>query len=90
MPRPVTPYPADVFKAAQKELAQDMILKEQQIEFLVSVLPGLENSEKDQERLIRRLEEEIQAQDEIHTAALKEKEATLVRLESVIRGIKRP
>ncbi|KAH7313078.1 mediator complex, subunit Med21 [Rhexocercosporidium sp. MPI-PUGE-AT-0058] len=86
----VNPYPAEVFKAAQKELAQDLILKEQQIEFLISVLPGLENSEKDQERMIRQLEEEIKAQDEIHKVALKENEETLARLESVIRGIKRP
>ncbi|KAH7384851.1 mediator complex, subunit Med21 [Cadophora sp. MPI-SDFR-AT-0126] len=86
----VNPYPADVFKAAQRELAQDLILKEQQIEFLISVLPGLENSEKDQERMIRQLEQEIKEQDEIHKVALKENEETLARLESVIRGIKRP
>ena len=86
----MNPYPADVFKAAQRELAQDLILKEQQIEFLISVLPGLENSEKDQERTIRQLEQEIKAQDEIHKVALKENEETLARLESVIRSIKRP
>ncbi|CZT43629.1 related to component of RNA polymerase II holoenzyme [Rhynchosporium secalis] len=89
-PFSVNPYPADVFKAAQKELAQDLILKEQQIELLISLLPGLENSEKDQERMIRQLEKEIKEQDEIHKVALKENKETLERLEAVIRDVKRP
>ncbi|CZT06166.1 probable component of RNA polymerase II holoenzyme [Rhynchosporium agropyri] len=86
----VNPYPADVFKAAQKELAQDLVLKEQQIELLISLLPGLENSEKDQECMIRQLEKEIKEQDEIHKVALKENKETLERLEAVIRDVKRP
>jgi mediator of RNA polymerase II transcription subunit 21 len=87
---PVDPYPADVFKAGQRELAQDLILKEQQIEFLISVLPGLENSEKDQEQMIKQLEEELKAAEEQRKEAVKEKEAVLARLESVIRSVKRP
>lgn len=86
----VDPFPADVFKAAQRELAQDLILKEQQIEALISTLPGLDNSEKDQEDLIRQLEEELKVAEEERKAAVKEKEAVLARLESVIRSVKRP
>jgi mediator of RNA polymerase II transcription subunit 21 len=86
----VDPYPADVFKAGQKELAQDLILKEQQIEYLISVLPGLENSEKDQEQTIRRLEEELKEAEARRMEAVKEKEAILAKLEVVIRSVKRP
>jgi mediator of RNA polymerase II transcription subunit 21 len=79
-----------VFKAGQKELAQDLILKEQQIEYLISVLPGLGNSERDQEEMIRQLEVELKEAEARRKEALKEKEAVLARLESVIRGVKRP
>ena len=80
----------DVFKAGQKELAQDLILKEQQIEALISVLPGLENSEKDQEDTILHLEEELKAAEEQHNAAAKEKDMVRSKLEGVIRSVKRP
>jgi len=86
----VEPYSADEFKAGQKELAQDLILKEQQIEYLISVLPGLENSEKDQERMIRQLEDELMVAEEKRKEAVKEKEEVLMRLEGVIRSVKRP
>jgi len=86
----VEPYPADVFKAGQKELAQDLIIKEQQIEYLISVLPGLENSEKDQEQTIRELEEELKVAEARRKKAVKEKDAALTKIESVIRSVKRP
>lgn len=86
----VETHPVDVFKAGQKELAQDLILKEQQIEYLISVLPGLENSEKDQEQTIRQLEEELKAAESRRKEALLEKQATLAKLEKVIRSVKRP
>lgn len=89
-PKTVDPYPAAEFKAGQKELAQDLILKEQQIEYLISVLPGLENSEKDQERMIGELEEELRVAEERRREAVREKEEVLARLEGVIRSIKRP
>jgi mediator of RNA polymerase II transcription subunit 21 len=71
-------------------LAQDLILKEQQIEYLISVLPGLENSEKDQEQTIRQLEEELKTAETLRKEAVKEKEAVLARLNDVIRSVKRP
>lgn len=86
----VDPYPEDVFKAGQKELAQDLIIKEQQIEALISMLPGLDNSEEDQEDTIRQLEEELMAAEKKRKEAVKEKEAVLARLEGVIRSVKRP
>ncbi|KAH6673571.1 mediator complex, subunit Med21 [Halenospora varia] len=86
----VDALPLDQFKAQQRELAQDLILKEQQIEFLISILPGLENSEKDQEETIKQLERELQVAEAERKQALKEKEEVLARLEGVIRSVKRP
>lgn len=86
----VEPVSAEQFKLDQIELAQDLVLKEQQVEYLISMLPGLENSEKDQEQAIRQLEEELKVAEEERKEAVKEKEEVLAKLESVIRSIKRP
>jgi mediator of RNA polymerase II transcription subunit 21 len=50
----------------------------------------LDNSEKDQEDTIRQLEEELMAAEKKRKEAVKEKDAVLARLESVIRSVKRP
>ncbi|KAI0150454.1 mediator of RNA polymerase II transcription subunit 21 [Xylariaceae sp. FL1272] len=86
----VDPHPEDVFRAAQVELAQDLITKEQQIELLISILPGLDNSEQDQERNIRELEEELKVAEAQRQEAIQEREETLAKLDSVIRSIRRP
>jgi mediator of RNA polymerase II transcription subunit 21 len=87
--RIVDPLPADQFKAGQTELAQDIILKEQQIEYLISMLPGLDNSENDQQKRMKELEEDLKVAEEERLRALKEKEEVLTKLETVIRSIKR-
>lgn len=84
------PHPEDIFRAAQVELAQDLITKEQQIELLISILPGLDNSEQDQERNIRELEEELKVAEAQRQEAIKEREETLAKLDTVIRSIRRP
>jgi mediator of RNA polymerase II transcription subunit 21 len=86
----VETYPEDVFKAGQKELAQDLIMKEQQIEFLISSLPGLENSEKVQEETIKQLEEELKSAEVERQKAVLEKDEVQKRLDAVIRSVKRP
>ncbi|KAI2635222.1 mediator of RNA polymerase II transcription subunit 21 [Xylaria nigripes] len=86
----VDPHPEDLFRAALVELAQDLITKEQQIELLISILPGLDNSEQDQERNIRELEEELKVAEAQRNEAIKEREETLAKLDSVIRSIRRP
>src|ERR1700761_4858734 len=55
---PSTPPPEDpqVFDTALRELARDLVLKEQQIEYLINSLPGIGNSEADQEQRMRELE----------------------------------
>lgn len=84
------PHPPDVFKASQVELAQDLITKEQQIEYLISILPGLDNSEQDQERNIKELEEELRVAEAQRQDAIKEREDTLAKLDEVIRSVRRP
>ncbi|KAI1160136.1 mediator of RNA polymerase II transcription subunit 21 [Nemania serpens] len=88
--REVDPHPEEVFRAALVELAQDLITKEQQIELLISILPGLDNSEQDQERNIRELEEELKVAEAQRQEAIKEREVTLAKLDTVIRSIRRP
>ncbi len=87
---PVDPLPPHDFKAGQLELARDLIYKEQQIEVLISSLPGLDNSEQDQERFIKELEEELRVAETQRQEAIREKDETLAKLNRVVRGIRRP
>ncbi|KAK8105923.1 uncharacterized protein PG998_003606 [Apiospora kogelbergensis] len=86
----VDSHPAETFKAAQVELAQDLITKEQQIEYLISILPGLDNSERDQERNIKELEDELKLAEAQHQEAIQEKKDIMSNLDEVIRSIRRP
>ncbi|KAK3369020.1 mediator complex, subunit Med21 [Lasiosphaeria ovina] len=88
-PKEVDSFPPDVFQAGQLELARDLITKEQQIEYLISSLPGLDNSEHDQEQLIKDLEEELRVAEAQRLDAIKEKDEILVRLDQVLRSIRR-
>ncbi|KAF5267500.1 mediator-RNA polymerase II transcription subunit 21 [Fusarium sp. NRRL 52700] len=69
---------------------KDLIVKEQQIEVLISSLPGLDNSEMDQERYIKELEEDLKIAEAQRQEAIKEKDQILSELDSVIRSIRRP
>lgn len=82
--------PADEFRAGLSELSQDLITKEQQIEMLISLLPGLQNSEKDQEKYIRELEDDLKTAEAQRQEALKERDQILLELDDVIRSIRRP
>ncbi|RKF65982.1 Mediator of RNA polymerase II transcription subunit 21, partial [Erysiphe neolycopersici] len=86
----VDSLPDDVFRAAQLELARDLIIKEQQIEALISVLPGLENSEKDQEDTLRQLDAELKGLESKRNQAFIEKQNLIKQLDEIITSIKRP
>ncbi|KIH90145.1 mediator of RNA polymerase II transcription subunit 21 [Sporothrix brasiliensis 5110] len=86
----VEAIPADEFRQGQEELARDLVYKEQQIEYLIGSLPGLENTEQDQERLIRELEEELKVAEMQRKEAVRERDEMLAKLDGVIRSIKRP
>ncbi len=85
----VDDYPPEVFQAGQLELARDLIVKEQQIELLISLLPGLDNSERDQQQSIKDLEEELKVAEAQRLEAVKEKEEVLAKLDEVVRSIRR-
>ncbi|KAG5745855.1 hypothetical protein H9Q69_011581 [Fusarium xylarioides] len=89
-PKEVDSLPLDEFRAGMVELSQDLIVKEQQIEVLISSLPGLDNSEMDQERYIKELEEDLKIAEAQRQEAIKEKDQILSELDSVIRSIRRP
>lgn len=86
----VDPLPPDEFRAGMIELSRDLIIKEQQIEVLISSLPGLDNSETDQERYIKELEDDLKVAEAQRQEAIKEKDQILAELDSVIRSIRRP
>lgn len=86
----VEPISDDEFKAGQVELAQDLIMKVQQIEMIISTLPGLENNAQDQERYIRELEEELRVAEAQRQDAIRDMNAVQERLDQVVRGTIRP
>ncbi|KAI9718561.1 MAG: hypothetical protein M1812_004012 [Candelaria pacifica] len=85
----VTPDDPPAFAAAQRELARDLVLKEQQIEYLISVLPGISTSEKEQEARLKVLEKELGEAEIERKRAVEEKEKVLERLDEVIMAVKR-
>lgn len=83
------PDPPHVFDAALKELAQDLVVKEQQIEYLIEVLPGIGRSEEEQGRRIRELEEQLQEVEGRRREAVRVKEECIERLDGVIGRVRR-
>lgn len=88
-PPPPGPDTPRTFLSAQHELAQDLLLKTRQIEFLIWSLPGVETSEKEQEARIRELEGELQGAEEERRRAVEEMEDWRERLEGVLGGVRR-
>lgn len=60
------------------------MIKEQQIEYLISVLPGIDSSEKQQEERIRELEKELQEVENRREEKRSELREEKRRLESVL------
>ncbi|KAK5000416.1 RNA polymerase II mediator complex subunit [Elasticomyces elasticus] len=83
------PTPAEGFHAALKELARDLILKEQQVEYLVSVLPGLRSSEREQHARIAELEAQLVAAEEERARAVEMKRRMVERVGEVLLSVRR-
>ncbi|KAL4741497.1 mediator complex, subunit Med21 [Aspergillus similis] len=83
-PRPDSPR---TFAARQRELARDLVIKEQQIEYLISVMPGIGSSEAEQERRIRKLEEELRAVEEEREKRVRELRMLRRRVEEVLGAV---
>lgn len=84
-----TPETQDAFTAALRELAQDLVLQEQQIEIIVNQLPGIGSSEADQERRMRELEAEMRVVEEQRAKKEVEREQMVDLLGEVIGRVKR-
>ncbi|KAJ5899280.1 hypothetical protein N7495_004024 [Penicillium taxi] len=84
---PPQPDSPNTFAARQRELARDLIVKEQQIEYLISVLPGIGTSEAEQEARIRELEIQLRNVEKERAAKARELRKLRVRLESVLGTI---
>jgi Subunit 21 of Mediator complex len=85
--RPLKPDSPTLFAANQVQLVRDLVIKEQQIEYLIKVLPGIGTSEKEQEDRIRSLEKELRQMQEQRKQKRKEMRAMVKRLENVITGV---
>ncbi|KAJ5679188.1 Mediator of RNA polymerase II transcription subunit 21 [Penicillium macrosclerotiorum] len=84
VPEPDSPR---VFAARQRELARDLIIKEQQIEYLISVLPGIGASEAEQETRIRELEVQLRDVEKERVAKAQELKSLRHRLEEVLGAV---
>lgn len=84
--KPDTP---EVFHAALRELARDLVIKEQQIEYIISVLPGIGNSEADQNARIHALETELREADAHRKTAMQERDQMLNLLGDLAAQCKR-
>ncbi|KAL2008613.1 hypothetical protein VTN00DRAFT_6807 [Thermoascus crustaceus] len=86
---PPAPDSPRTFAARQRELARDLIIKEQQIEYLISVLPGIGSSEAEQEARIRELEGELRAVEEERERKARELRRLGRKLEKVLGAVER-
>ena len=77
------------YKATLRELAQDLVIKEQQIEMLAKELPGLDRSQNDQEKRIKELEDEARALEVQARDAGVLRESLIKRVEETMFKVRR-
>lgn len=82
--QPPQPDSPQLFLYRQKELARDLIIKEQQIEYLIGRLPGIGASEAEQEARIRELESELREVEVAREKKARELKKLGKRLELVL------
>ena len=83
------PDPPDTFNAVMHEMAQDLVLKEQQIEIVIKSLPGIGVSEADQNKRMRELEGELRQLEEARAKKEVEKQAMIDLLGDMVGNVKR-
>jgi mediator of RNA polymerase II transcription subunit 21 len=84
-----SPDPPALFQKRMRELAQDLVLKEQQIEALVHALPGIGNSQALQERRLASLEKQLKEVEEERQKWGEEKERLLSAVDGWLAGVRR-
>ncbi|KXS99103.1 hypothetical protein AC578_3496 [Pseudocercospora eumusae] len=83
------PESPETFHRAMVELAQDLVLKEQMIEHVINNLPGIGNSQAEQERRMKELEQELRTVEEERRKKETERESVVDMLGEVIGKVKR-
>ncbi|KAL1840549.1 hypothetical protein VTJ83DRAFT_4806 [Remersonia thermophila] len=89
-PKEVETLDPQTYRDGQVEIARDMIVQAQRIEYLVSELPGLQNSERDQLRIIASLEEEIAGLEAQRREAVRERDEVFAQLDALVKSLQRP
>lgn len=84
--KPPVPDTPEVFEQNQRELAQAIVVLEQQMEVLINSLPGLERSEGEQMERMRQLEAELRDVEAERAKAERVREDLIKGLEEVIVG----
>ncbi|KAI9867513.1 MAG: RNA polymerase II mediator complex subunit [Trichoglossum hirsutum] len=85
----IRPDPPGLFAQRQRELARDLVVKEQQIEYLIGVLPGIGTSEREQEARLKTLEGELKEAERERQEAMRERVRVRAVLDQVIGSVKR-
>ncbi|KAK2746787.1 RNA polymerase II mediator complex subunit [Myotisia sp. PD_48] len=86
---PPSPDSPSVFAQRQRELARDLIIKEQQIEYLISVLPGIASTEADQEARIRKLADELRETEKERRRKRKEMRLLAAQVDGLLGAVSR-
>jgi mediator of RNA polymerase II transcription subunit 21 len=79
----------DEFAADIKDMARDLVLKQQQIELLIASLPGLNSSEAQQVQRMKELEGQLEELEGERVRAVKEREELVKLVEGRIVGVGR-
>lgn len=89
IPYPLQPQDQKTFDDAQQELAEDLVLKTQQIQSLIARLPGIDQDEQQQAEDIRKLAVQVEDVEKERRAKRKEMRQLVKRLDAVIGGMSR-
>jgi mediator of RNA polymerase II transcription subunit 21 len=82
---PIADPPA-LFQSRLKELAQDLVLKEQQVEALAESLPGIGSSQEAQERRLEDLEKELKEVEREEVAWEDERKKLMERMDGWVKN----
>lgn len=84
---PLEPVDQKTFDEAQEELAEDLVLKTQQIQRLIADLPGIDQDESQQAEVIHKLVEEVSDMDKARRSKRREMRQLVKRLDALISGM---
>jgi len=88
-PYPLQPQDPQAFEEAQNELAEDLILKAQQIQQLIAKLPGIDQDETQQAEDIKKLIADVDEMEKMRRAKRREMHQLVKRLDAVVGGMSR-